>query len=151
MKPGGNGCWLPLETTEEDKEEKQKATASLAAATEISLDAAVEAVLLEAFSPQKKSKEQHRRLSSIKKMFLLRSWLALEFSWRVSSLKIRISPIYDSPPCWRLWCHFPHNHSGVPRTERLPPNPVQWKHIDHVLKWKNKTKKPQTWCGKFQF
>lgn len=46
-KPGNSYCKLPLETTEEDKEERQEVTTSLAAAEEISADAAVAAALSE--------------------------------------------------------------------------------------------------------
>lgn len=48
MKPGSNSRQLPLEVSEEDMEEKQEATASLArskAAKETTVDAAVVAVL----------------------------------------------------------------------------------------------------------
>lgn len=46
-KAEGDGCNLPLKSTEEEEEEIQEATASLADAKEISADAAVGAVLSE--------------------------------------------------------------------------------------------------------
>lgn len=48
LKPSGSNCCKPpLDTTEEDTEDKQEATASLDTAKEISVDAAVAAVLPE--------------------------------------------------------------------------------------------------------
>lgn len=46
-KPGSNCYQLPLKAPKQDREEKQEVTTSLAAAREISADAAVAAVLAE--------------------------------------------------------------------------------------------------------
>lgn len=81
MDAGSNCCNLPLKSTEEDRDETQEVTVSLAAAKEISLDAAAAAVLSGCFF-------------SVAKTFSLYYHLTLATRWNVTARHRAVAHLY---------------------------------------------------------